>query len=180
MCGLAGTVGPAFPELMALAAQRGPHCYGVARDGALQVIAGGRYRAHRSTLGRGVALGHCRMASDGQYYDMFRAQPLVLHGLCIAHNGVIREFDTSTQSDTRTLLERLGAASGGLDERLESVMATLDPSTRYAIALTDWDTVLLARRGLPLYTDGRRWCSLPFGRARALPDGGVIVLQPEV
>ena len=144
----------------------------------------GGYAGVRSDCGLGAGpevdgdvLRHCRMATDAEYEDPTRIQPILRGDLGIAHNGVMRCFDTVAQSDTATFLDTLVSRSGDLSARFLAALGDVSEDPRYAIALTDWNQVLLARRGLPLWTDRKRWCSLPFRGATMVPEDELVILE---
>ena len=170
MCGLAGTIdGTDIHKLMRLAARRGPHGFGISslNEDVHKTV---RYMSKHDTPPGPVLLGHCRMATDGCYWDRTRLQPLRGPHLAIAHNGVVPSLQGGEKSDTAMMLDMLEAERDAcLSVRLRRVLKKLDLK-RYALALTDWREVILARKGLPLFTDGHSWCSVPFGTARPISE----------
>ena len=193
MCGLFGFIGlrpnvDVLREASLLAARRGPQSCGwvTARHGALG--------ARRYTLpmwdmvegleAGGLVLGHCRLATSGDYDSIKDTQPLLLSdrqpdarmvfgeeevlGVAMCHNGSVdvdrlNPKGMDSGCDTEALLRR---ASGGTADALGNALLDLGNEVPYAILMTDGEKVLAACRGLPLYVDKRPggvyFCSLPL------------------
>ena len=189
MCGIAGTMKPnMMPDLMELAARRGPHAWGIS-DKIRNVHEKGAFKRsifphifrYKADPGLEYAdkmlplIGHCRMASDGYYDDYRRTQPLTTSNhlentLGIVHNGVIHDLaGIDSVSDTRMFLDSFGSDYEFMSRtplyKLFMVALKKYGVKRYAIAITDWQTIVVAANGLPLFVqpETASFCSLDPG-----------------
>jgi predicted glutamine amidotransferase len=111
MCGIFGYHGPNGPDptlfgsIALEAGRRGPHGFGWAarhpdlggsrlsgehRPGTLS---GHLADINRMVAGASTVLGHCRLATVGDWQDAGQLQPILSSGHAVAHNGVIDNPD---------------------------------------------------------------------------------------
>lgn len=166
MCGLFAFTGPAAPDPAVLvaaataAASRGPHGYGWATQPDRMLHYGPDLLdpAELATVTQPRIIGHCRLATSGDYRDRAGLQPAHARGHFLAHNGTIRnpaELDADAPTDSWALASLYGRLRDeGADPVSALVRATQAADTdTWALLVLDYDGHLLAwRHGrLPLW-----------------------------
>ena len=181
MCGIAAWAGAWTTEdvhqLLTLAAQRGPHAWGLA-TARWRHVAIGRYAPPLPTVPlAGAMIGHTRLATSADRRSLDAAQPLCTGAVTIAHNGTVEDaaawnLPWPSGNDSEVLarwIELNDVASLG----------QLASSLRrpYALAVLRGEDVWLLRRRHPLYAAPGRACSRPFAGAVLLPEDQPIRLD---
>ena len=189
MCGLAGFVGRkcdwvVMNYLMKRAAGRGPHGW------AVETLSGHKHSAQRSRLSslekfseypfkgdEKIVLAHFRASTDG-LYDESRLQPLKSGNLHVSHNGVASQYKADEiESDTMKMLADISRFTSGLDKFAIFAQRALEHDN-YALAATDWESVVLMRSKLPLhiieYKDGVYWCSCMFLQSQLIEENTIL------
>lgn len=165
--------------LLALAAERGPHGWGVlaAQEGRCATMRGlGRYRigGYAGPLPTtGSLIGHARLATSADRSSVAALQPLTAGAVSIAHNGTVPDaaawgIPWPSRNDSEVLAGWLDRATGAWEARLLELAGRL--STPYAVAVLAGGAVYLMRRHHPLYVAPGRACSRPFAGAMLLPE----------
>lgn len=166
--------------LALLAARRGPQAHGwAAQTGAHRAPGHVRTRI-RDLPTRGPLIGHCRLATDGDWRDAANNQPFTADDgrTWIAHNGYVPDHEAIARSagwrlrtrNDSELLAHVAASAPTIEEALAYVEAVLR-DVPYAVLLLRGGRIGYAADGLPLFRldrpEGAYLCSRdPGGGSR--------------
>ena len=192
MCGVFGFDGVrpvdvgAFAEVARLAARRGPHAAGIAwiADERVEILRAAEpwekleKRALAAVAGATRAIGHCRLATAGDYSDPADAQPLPVWDGAVAHNGNVYNWRELAAEHGLVLRTRCDSEVIGLLTRarpLPEALALVDVASPAAVLALWPDRFEVARRGHPLYAwsrpEGTYYCSVrPADDARLVKE----------
>lgn len=203
MCGIFGFSGPAVQPITLErsafeAARRGPHSWGIAwTDERRRVVRGsGRITESPEALvpchQARALIGHCRLATSGDYRNLADAQPMLVADVALVHNGIVRDsaeraaqagIRLRTGCDSELLAAVVARMRGSAGTRLaEALRGCLNPGEPFAVLALIGDRLVGARSGLPLYyatsAHGSYFCSLASGLigARDLGEGVIVGL----
>lgn len=192
MCGIVASVDwtpGRLAGLMELAAQRGPHGWGVySRAGRYVQL--GKFVAARDAIERpaGPIIGHTRLATSGTSTNVLELQPLAFKDdigpFAIAHNGTIPNLnpwkaedglECATANDSEIIGRWLANINRPMGDRLRRLPAYLHRP--YALAVWTPTGVWVMRRYHPVFTDGRSACSRPFHDGRLIPEDEPLFME---
>lgn len=165
MCGLFAFTGPGAPDPVILtdaarvAAARGPHGHGWATqpDRMMHYAPGLLWPEDLAAVRQPRLIGHCRLATRGNYADPAGLQPCHTDGHLVAHNGTIRDhhtLDATASTDTIALTNLYAAHRTNGHDPVRSLVTSVKQADarRWALLVLDHTGHLMAWRStLPLW-----------------------------
>jgi glucosamine 6-phosphate synthetase-like amidotransferase/phosphosugar isomerase protein len=141
-----------------LSAERGPHAWGIAWRDFTGMYCYKQPRRLEDTLiinnlWANAMIGHCRLATDGNYKEVSNNQPIMINQVALAHNGIVKnykyikdreEYPVSTENDSEILLWHYLRYKS-----LDKLKILSEPN--YALILMDMERVILTHNKLPIY-----------------------------